>query len=279
MRTEIIKSYAKINLSLDILGRNKNNFHKIQSIISFIDLHDDIYLKPTNKPKHITKFRGPFSKNLKNNTILNLLKILDKKNLIKKKYKIEIKKNIPQKSGLGGGSMNAASILKYFIKKKIINISKKEIIEICNKIGSDVYLGLDLKNSILLSNKKIKKFNTKIGLYTVLIKPKLGCSTKEIYRRVKIFSKRRIKLSSKILKIKSLKSEQNDLEKPAFGLYPILEKIKIFLSSLDQVEFVRMSGSGSTVVAYFVNRKSAVNALILVRKNFKNYWSILSKTI
>ena len=70
-----------------------------------------------------------------------------------------------------------------------------------------------------------------------------------------------------------------DLEKPAFKLYPILRKLKFFLSNVDQVKFARMTGSGSTIVAYFLNKKSAINALKLVKKKFKNYWSILSKTI
>ncbi len=279
IKRDLIKSYAKINLSLYVLGRYKNNLHKIQGIISYINLYDKIYIRSINKPKHIIKFYGSFSNNLKNNTISKLLDILDKKNLIKKKYKIEIKKNIPQQSGLGGGSMNAASVLGYFIKKKIVNISKIDKIEICNQIGSDVLLGLDRKNSILLNNEKIKKFNSKIGLFVVLIKPKIGCSTKEIYKRVKKFSKRRIQISSEVFKLKSLKSAKNDLEHPAFTLYPNLRKLKIFLSNVDQVEFVRMTGSGSTIVAYFSNKKSAINALKLVKKNFKNYWSILSKTI
>ena len=279
IKKELIKSYAKINLSLDVLGRYKNNLHKIQSAISYINLHDKISIKPIKKPNHIIKFNGPFSKNLKNNTISKLLNILEKKKLIKKKYKIETRKYIPQQSGLGGGSMNAASILSYFIKKNIISISKNEIINICNQIGSDVFIGLDRKNSILLSNKKIKKFNTRIGLFVVLIKPKIGCSTKEIYKRVKNFSKGGIKISSKIFKVEALKNAKNDLEKPAFSLYPNLRKLKIFLSNLNQVEFVRMTGSGSTIVAYFSNKKSAINALNLAKKNFKNYWSILSKTI
>ena len=275
----LIKSYAKINLSLDVLGRYKNKFHKIQSIFSFIDLHDKIYIKPIYEKEHIVKFYGPFSKNLKNNTISKLLNILDKKNLLKKKYKIQIKKNIPQQSGLGGGSMNAAFLLSFFLKKKIISISKREIFNTCNQIGSDVFLGLDRKNSILLNNKTVKKYNTKIGLFTILIKPNKGCSTKQIYKRVKKFSKNRIKISSKIFKIKTLKYSQNDLEKPAFKLYPTLRRLKLFLSNIESVKFVRMTGSGSAIVAYFSNKKTAINALNLTKKNFKNYWSILSKTI
>ena len=175
--------------------------------------------------------------------------------------------------------MNAATVLNYFLKNKLFNLSKREIFNICNQIGSDVFLGLHRKNLILIENSTIKKYNTKIGLFTVLIKPKFGCSTKEIFNRVKNFSKTKTKISSKLFKIESLKNAQNDLEIPAFNKYPILRKIKFFLCDTGQVKFVRMTGSGSTIVAYYSNKKSAINALKLVRRNFKNYWSILSKTI
>ena len=84
-----------------------------------------------------------------------------------------------------------------------------------------MFLGLDRKNSILLNNKTVKKYNTKMRLFTILIKPKIGCSTKEIYKRVKNFSKNRIKISSKVFKIETLENAQNDLEIPAFKLYPV----------------------------------------------------------
>ena len=279
MKKRFIKSYAKINLSLDVFGKYKSNYHKIQSIISFIDLYDTIYISQINKKKHLVKFNGPFSKNLNKNTISNLLNLLDQKKILKKRYEILIKKNIPQKSGLGGGSMNAACVLKFFLKNKIIQITNQEIYKICSEIGSDVFIGLDRKNSILINKNTIKRYNLKIGLFAILVKPKIGCSTKKIYNRVKISSKKKINSSSKVFKISSLKKQENDLEKPAFKLYPILGKLKNFLSNTDQVEFVRMTGSGSTIVAYFSNKKSAINALKIVKKNFKNYWSILSKTI
>ena len=279
MKKILIKSHAKINLSLNVLGKEKNKFHKIQSIISFLDFHDKIYIEPVNKKKHIVNFHGPFSNNLKNNTISKLLDILDKKKFLNQKFKIKIKKNIPQKAGLGGGSMNVAFLLSYFIKKKIIHASKKEIFNICNQIGSDVFLGLDRKNLILLNKKTIKKYNTRMRLFALLVKPKVGCSTKEIYRRVKYLSKPKIKISSNIFKIESLKNAQNDLEVPAFKLYPVLRKLKIFLSNIKQVKFVRMTGSGSIIVAYFSNKKAAIKGLKLIKKKFKNHWSIVSKTI
>ena len=74
-----IKSYAKINLSLNIVGKN-SSLHKIESIISFISLHDEILIKRIKSNKHNITFSGKFSQNIsKNNTISKLLGLLEKK--------------------------------------------------------------------------------------------------------------------------------------------------------------------------------------------------------
>ena len=105
-----IKSYAKINLALNVTGK-KSKLHNIESLISFIDLHDLITLTQSKIKQHKIKFFGKFSKNIsKINTISKLLKILDNKKLLNnKKFEIKVIKNIPQKAGMGGGYMNAAS--------------------------------------------------------------------------------------------------------------------------------------------------------------------------
>ena len=94
---------------------------------------------------------------------------------------IRINKKIPSKAGLGGGSMNAANILKYFINKKLVKINKKEILKICKQIGSDVVLGLNSTNSILTSKNKIRYFSNVKGFNVLIVKPNFGCATKEIY--------------------------------------------------------------------------------------------------
>jgi len=75
-----IKSYAKLNLTLNIVGK-KNSMHKIESIFTFDNLHDVILVKKTEFKNHTVSFTGKFSKNIsKDNTISKLLKILEKKN-------------------------------------------------------------------------------------------------------------------------------------------------------------------------------------------------------
>jgi len=280
MRYYKIKSYAKVNISLKVLRKLKSNFHKIESLVSFINLYDEIFIKKTNKKNHKIKFYGKFSKGIsKNNTISLLLKIIEKK-LNGQKYLIKINKKIPQKSGLGGGSMNASSLLKFLIKSQKLNLSSKEIGKISSKIGSDVIIGMQSKTSILYGNGNLKNIKQNINLYTLLVRPNFGCSTKDIYKNVKIFSKAIFKFNKSIvINYKFLSYLVNDLEEPAFKKYPILKKIKIFMEKLDKILFVNMTGSGSTIVGYFISKKATLNAIKILKKKYKNYWCISSRTI
>ena len=276
-----IKSYAKINLALNVTGK-LTLLHKIESIVSFIDLHDLILIKKTNKKNHQISFYGKFSKNISsNNTVRKLFVILEENKLLKdKKFQIKIKKNIPQKAGLGGGSMNAASILNFLIKKKFINISQKKIKYISNLIGSDVILGLNSTNIVLSSNNIIKNFSKCPKFHTLLIKPDFGCSTKKIYLGVKKFTKSKFNNPRKFMFNPVFLSKQmNALESIAFSKYPKLKKIKSFLVNMKNPLFVRMTGSGSVIVAYFKSKKECEMAKIEFQRNFENYWCNTSKTL
>ncbi len=276
-----IKSFAKINLALNIVGKSLL-IHKIESIISFLNLSDEILIKETNKKKHLIKFTGKFSKNIgKINTISKLLEILDKKKLLNnKKYEIKIKKNIPIQSGLGGGSMNAASVLKFLKKKQNIEISQKEILKITNFVGSDVILGMYSKNLILKFNGSIHSIPSLKRKNVLVIKPNFGCSTKKIYSKVEKFDSSKFNNpNKKLFSYSKLQKMSNHLEFIALKIYPKLKTLKIFLEKLPNVRLVRMSGSGSAMIAYFSSSKLCKQAEKKVKKHFGKYWCKRAKTI
>ena len=114
----------------------------------------------------------------------------------------------------------------------------------------------------------------------MLVKPNFGCSTKEIYNRVKDFSKSSLKnIKKSNLNHEFLSKLSNDLEKPAFKKYKKLKNIKNFMEKIDKILFARMSGSGSTMICYFNSKKAALNARKILKKKYKYYWCNLSKTI
>ena len=135
----MIKSYSKINLFLRVLKKNNKGLHNIQSSTMLVDLCDKISIKKINKKKDEIIFIGPFKKNIKSNinTVTEALLILRSQNFVshKKRYKIVINKRIPVFAGLGGGTGNAAAIIKYFLKNKI---SSKLLEVFEKKIGSDL---------------------------------------------------------------------------------------------------------------------------------------------
>ena len=281
MNFEKIYSWAKINLSLNVIKRLPNGYHKVESLVTFVQIYDEIKIRIIKKNKHKISFFGKFTNGIgEKNTVSKLLKLLDKKKIIEKKFEIKIKKNIPQNSGMGGGSMNAASVLKYFVKKKIINISNKKIEEIAYNVGSDVPLGLKKKNSILFKDGKIKRLNNKVNFHVLIIKPNINCSTKLVYAGVKKYSKSLYTNKSNLFfKTNSLIKSHNDLEDVVFKKYLKIKNLKYFLSNLPNIIFVRMTGSGSAIVAYFKSKNAANNAAKIFKRKYKNYWYIISKTI
>ena len=282
MKFNVIKSYAKINLSLGVTGRLNSKYHKIESLVLFLKLHDEVKIKKINKKKHKIQFFGKFSKGInKENTVSKLLKILDEKNLLNnEKYFIKIKKNIPQKSGLGGGSMNASALIRFFIYKKILNFSKKNLIKLSKKIGQDVQFGLDNKIKILHSNGNLESTAKKIGLFVIIVKPNFGCSTQLIYKGIKKYSQKKLKMKTKeYLSFVNILKLENDLEKVVFKNYPKLKIVKLFMQSLPNIRFARLTGSGSAMLGYFSSKNEAINAAKLFKKKYKNYWCITSKTI
>ena len=119
-----------------------------------------------------------------------------------------------------------------------------------------------------------------IKLFVIVIKPNFGCSTKKIYENLKVYSKKKlVKTENNYLSLKNIIMLQNDLEKVVFKYYPKLFHVKSFMESLPNIEFVRMTGSGSSILGYFLSKNSAINASKLFKKKYKNYWCIISKTI
>ena len=115
------------------------------------------------------------------------MRLLRQYKLITSYYSVIVTKNIPVFGGLGGGTGNAAFILKHLIKSKIKeNLSDK----IESLIGSDFKLFFK-KNGFLKDLSTIIKIKKSQIFYLVLVQPKVKCSTKEIYSKVKKFSKKK----------------------------------------------------------------------------------------
>ena len=282
-----IKSYCKINLSLRVLKKLNSGYHNIISLITFCDLHDVISISKIRNLKDKINFSGKFKKgiNKKSNTITEVLNLLRNKKLLENQaFKINIKKNIPHGSGLGGGSSNAADLLNYCNLKMKLKLNKNKIKKLASQIGSDVPVNLERKNTFLTGKKdKILRFSQKFKLNLLIVYPNLICSTKKIYQKNKkiSFSKRQPSFSTISNKklINFLKSEHNDLEKTVIKIYPKVKKIIDYIKSQKGCYFSRITGSGSACIGIFSNMKNVIYAQKLIKLKYPKYWCVVSKTI
>ena len=261
----------------------KNGLHDIQSNFFLISLYDDIKIKKINSKKDTIIFRGAFSKriNKRINTVTKTLKLLRSTKLIVDNYRITVHKKIPSFSGLGGGTGNAAAILKFFLKKKDI---EKNIIKFEKEIGSDLRLFF-FKQAFQRNLINIVKYKKKYKFYATIVFPRLNCSTKQIYSKVKKYSRpskadfSRINDKSQSNFIQFLKYEKNDLQDIVLKKYPIIAKIIDLISIQKGCVFSRLTGSGSACFGIFNSYKLAKDASKKIKKKYPQFWCIATKTI
>ena len=287
MKNFKIKSYCKINLSLRVIKKLNSGYHNIISLITFCDLYDVISISKIKSLKDKISFSGKFKKgiNKKSNTTTKILNLLRRTKLIKNQaFKINIEKNIPHGSGLGGGSSNAANLLNYFDSKMKLKLSKGKIKKLAAKIGFDVPINLERRNTFLTGKRnEILRLNQKFRLNLLIVYPNLICSTKKIYEKNKEISRLKpqssfyIKNNKKLINF--LKKEHNDLEKTVVQIYPKIKKIIYYIKSQKGCYFSRVTGSGSACIGIFSNMKNALYAQKLIKLKYPKYWSAVSKTI
>ena len=274
-----IKSYSKINLTLRVLKKSKKGLHDIETNSTLINLFDEIVIKKSEKD--VIKFKGKFKKkiNIRKNSVTDTLKLLRKLKIINNFYKITVKKNIPVFAGLGGGTSNSASIVKYFFKDKL---NEKLINYFVQKIGTDFRLFLN-NYSFQKSLAKVIKVKNKINSHIIVIFPNIHCKTKYIYKMVKNFSPSTrglyLKKIRKKMFIDTIKRDYNDLQKVVEKKYINISNLIDSIKKQEGCIFSRMTGSGSACYGVFKSKKTAQFAKNYLKRKYPKYWCVITKTI
>ena len=182
--------------------------------------------------------------------------------------KIHLHKNIPHGSGLGGGSSNATFMLVLLNSLFNLKLSHFDLLKYAKKLGSDCSFFLYNKPSYVSGlGEKISSIQLDLsGLYIVVVKPNISCSTKEVFSKFKINSTSNPLDFSEKIEL-SINKHMNDLEAITFSLYPELKDIKTYLISLGAV-YASMSGSGSSIFGLFKTKPIVkdINAWIWIKK-------------
>ncbi len=280
-----IKSFAKINLFLKVIGKSKN-YHNLYSLISQINLFDEISIQETSAKKSKFLFTGPYKIKSEKNTISDLIYLMKKNflHLKDKNFIVRVKKNIPNGSGLGGASSNAVTVFKYLKKKYKLKISYKESLKLLAKIGKDCPLFIDNKVKLIKSSGvRYVRFHHRLNLKLLIIFPNQFISTKKVFNKLNKFSKisinKKINLTRKPSLINLCKLYKNDLYVPASKISKKIIDLSKMLDKLDTILYYSMTGSGSAFFVICDTKKSLLNVQKMIKKQKKAFWTTIAKTI
>lgn len=248
-----VKAYAKINLGLKVVGKDERNYHLLDMVMLPISLCDNIEIEKREDDKTVVEVTNNVYLPI-DNSMTKAIELMQKKYGFTNGFNIKIEKNIPVQAGMGGGTSDAAEVIKAVNSIMNINASLKELEPLAMEVGSDVVYSLYSTLSRIQGTGEIYNKIEKTFKYSILIvKPKSGIKTKECFE---LYNKDKDNIPLDVIDklIDNIEKDlkivrnysKNSLLKPAKKLAPIINKIIRTLYDYN-IDLIQMSGSGSTI--------------------------------
>jgi 4-diphosphocytidyl-2-C-methyl-D-erythritol kinase len=267
MKSISLKSFAKINIFLHILGRRPDGFHELFTLFSKISIHDTLNISESDTQRIICDKAGIPTDG--SNIINRVQTILEKDFGLRQRFCTELVKNIPDGGGLGGGSGNAAAYLNGVCELAGLKLSPEQKLDIMSRVGSDTAFFLyDEPMTGKGRGEILAPYGGLPECSLVLVNPGVHVST------AKVFTEGNLKLteSTEVNRMRHAKSYEdygdilfNGLEQAVFEMYPVVAEAKqcLFLAGAD---FALMCGSGATVFGIFRNDGEAAKAVHKIKE-------------
>ncbi|MBN8048832.1 MULTISPECIES: 4-(cytidine 5'-diphospho)-2-C-methyl-D-erythritol kinase [Paraclostridium] len=263
-----LKSRAKVNLSIDVLGKREDGYHLVEMIMQTIDLYDKLKITEIEENSILIKSNSLDIPLNEDNIMYKAVNLLRDQFNIEKGIEISIEKNIPVAAGMAGGSSNAAAVLVGLNKLWNLGLSESELKDIGLKLGADVPFcitgGSALAEGIGEELTNIKGLPEDLNI--LVCKPNIFVSTKEVYQSLNMDKVKRRPKNKEL--IDALQKE--DVKFISENMVNVLEEVtSLKYSEIGQIEDIMiknkalgsmMSGSGPTVFGLFDNKDCAIKA-------------------
>lgn len=264
------KAPAKINLTLDVLSKRDDGYHNVEMIMTTIDLADRIELTPLAENHIEVYLESRYVPCDERNLAYQAAKVFKDTYGIGEGVRIKIDKSIPVSAGLGGGSTDAAAVLRGLNRLWSLNIPMEELADLGGTLGSDIPFCVHGGTAIARGfGEKIEKLPSPPSCWVVLAKPNIGVSTRTIFEKVHV-DRLTHPNTEKVLQAlyandfnKLCDHIGNSLEQITIDKHSEVAHIKEVMGQAG-VRGVLMSGSGPTVyglIEHHRKAKSVFNAM------------------
>jgi 4-diphosphocytidyl-2-C-methyl-D-erythritol kinase len=270
-------AYAKINLALHVRKRRDDGYHELETLFAFVDQGDTLSLEPLDRLR--LQCDGPFGALLSNgddNLVLHAARLLAQVSATGAGAAITLTKNLPVASGIGGGSADAAAVVRLLNRHWHCGLSETEMEAMLAPLGADIpacvrsitVQGMGTGTALVpVSAMELQ------GLPVLLVNPGLPLATGPVFAAWDGIDRGPLSTGSAL---KAALSGRNDLEGPAISLCPPISALLQALQTHDPL-LARMSGSGATCFALFSDPEKRDDAAMQMAKNHPGWWQLSGK--
>lgn len=278
-RSLTFQAPAKINLFLHVNGRREDGYHRLDSLTVFArDAADTLVF--TEQDRFSFAISGPFSAGLENgNLVVKAVRLMEEATGKTLTYSIHLTKNIPAGAGLGGGSSDAATVVKAVEELWGNPLKEKERDALLLKLGADVpvcYRATPCRFRGI--GDEISGAPSLPAFHMLMVWPNAHAATKDVFHaREKTYRTHAVSFPEKFADlaafIEFLKTTGNDLAQAAEGLYPEIKTAREMMEKTQGCLLARMSGSGSSVFGIFETAQSCDAAKKIYSAEFPRWWA------
>lgn len=271
---------AKLNLTLEILGRRADGYHELESLVVFAGVGDCLEVEAAEELS--LELSGPFAAELARaegeNLVLRAARLLAAHAGVEPKARLRLQKNLPLGAGLGGGSSDAAVTLRALAALWGLSLSPQALASLGLSLGADLPVCLYGRSALMRGiGEKLQAAPPVPPLWVVLLNPGESLNTASVYRaRRGPFSSGGewwSRLPQDAAEVASLlAAKRNDLEAPASRLCPSIGSLLSRLAETPGCLLARMSGSGPSCFGLYGSEKEARAAAAQLAKHRPDWW-------
>jgi 4-diphosphocytidyl-2-C-methyl-D-erythritol kinase len=279
------RGLAKLNLTLEVLGRRADDFHEIRSLVAFARFGDELTLEP-GEGLDLT-VDGPFADALEGgNLILRAAETVKRELPALRLGRFRLTKNLPVAAGLGGGSADAAAALRLIARANQGVSSEAALAELAPTLGSDVSVCLASRPAFVTGRgARVEPVRGFPACGVLLANPRLPLATESAYAALKAPplatqvppQANKLDFEGDFARLLDYALPRgNGLEAPATRLVPQINEVLAALAALDGVKLARMSGSGPTCFGLFASQGEAARAAATLAASHPHWWIVAS---
>jgi 4-diphosphocytidyl-2-C-methyl-D-erythritol kinase len=273
------RASAKVNLTLEIKGKRSDGYHELESLVMFADLGDNVSIRAA--PSYSLSVDGPFAGALDGvNLIERAVVAFAEAYRVEAKIDCRLTKALPVAAGLGGGSSDAAAVLRLLREMFGKPADIDDLAPLARALGADVPCCLYGRAAIMrgLGERLTPLKHFPAAIPALLVNPMRPLATSEVFRRLNALplvatnEAEAPALTTADEVIAYAIDRANDLEPTAISLLPVVADVLATLRGLPGARLARLSGSGPTCFALFTTRQDAESAAQAVTRERPGWW-------